>query len=74
MDKLSRAMNRAVQIGALLVAAGYFVSGILYLCLSYWNVTEQDFWRIYYVCLNYPWLESALLKINNHSVFVPTLL
>ena len=74
MGKVAKTADRAVQIGALLLAAIYFVSGILYLCLSYWNVTAQDFWRLYYVCLNYPWLESTLLKVNNHSVFFPTLI
>ena len=74
MARLAQATNWAVAAGALLVAAIYFVTGVLYLCLSYWNVTEQDLWRIYYVSLNYPWLESALHKVNNHSVFFPSLI
>ncbi len=74
MGKAAWVADRAVQIGALLFAAIYFVSGLLYLCLSYWDVTAQDFWRLYYVCLNYPWLESTLFKVNNHSVILPTLI
>ncbi|MEO7725398.1 MAG: hypothetical protein ABIU29_12060 [Chthoniobacterales bacterium] len=74
MDRLTRAADRVVQVAALFLAAIYLISGILYLCLSYWNVTEQDFWRIYYVCLNYSWLESTLLKVNNHSVIFPNLI
>ncbi len=74
MDRLAELTNRVVQVAALLLATIYLVSGILYLCLSYWNVTEQDFWRIYYVCLNYSWLESTLLKVNNHSVIFPNLI
>ncbi len=74
MGKAAWVADRAVQIGALLFAAIYFVSGLLYLCLSYWDVTAQDFWRLYYVCLNSPWLESTLFKVNNHSVILPTLI
>lgn len=74
MDKVAKIADRALQIGALLLATIYLVSGVLYLCLSYWNVTQQDFWRIYYIGLNYSWLENILLKINNHSVVFPALL
>src|SRR5438093_10234022 len=35
-------------------------------------MTHQDFWRIYDVCLNHTWLESALLKHNGHSMFFPS--
>jgi hypothetical protein len=71
MDKFMTGVNRAVQICAVFLTAIYFVSGVLYLCFAYWNVTEQDFWRIYDICLNHTWLESALLKFNGHSLFFP---
>jgi hypothetical protein len=71
MTRGTAGVERAVQIGAITLAILYLVSGILYLCFSYWNVTEQDFWRIYDICLNHSWLESALLKFNGHSLFFP---
>ena len=74
MDRGAKTAERAVQIGALLFAAIYFISGILYLCLSYWNVTAQDFWRLFYVCVHYPWLESTFYKVNNHPIILPNLI
>ncbi len=74
MDRGAKTAERAVQIGALLFAAIYFLSGILYLCLSYWNVTAQDFWRLFYVCVHYPWLESTFYKVNNHPIILPNLI
>lgn len=70
--KVSVIAERGVQIFALLFAVLYLVSGILYLCLDYWPVTESDFWQIYHVSLNHSWLQSALLKFNNHSLFFPS--
>ena len=72
MDRLAKAADWTVAAGALLLATVYLVSGILYLSLGYWPVTESDFWQIYDVCLNHSWLQSALLKFNNHSLFFPS--
>jgi hypothetical protein len=72
MGKFANGVNRAVQVGAIFLAVLYFTSGILYLCLSYWTVTEQDFWQIYQVCFYYPGIQSALFKIHNHSLFFPS--
>ena len=72
MDRLAPAADRVVQVAAFAFAILYLLSGILYLCFSYWNVTQQDFWLIYDISLNYPWLQSALFKIHNHSLFFPS--
>ena len=64
--------ERIAQICALVFAVIYLASGVAYLCLDYWPVTESDFWQIYDTCLNHSWMESALLKFNNHSLFFPS--
>lgn len=74
MAKLATLADRTVQGAALFLAVIYLVSGILFLCFSYWDATEQDFWRIYDFALNYSWLGSAVFKYNNHSIFFPALL
>ena len=71
MSKAATILKRTVQICAVGLATVYFVSGLVYLCLAYWSVTEQDYWRIYEICLNHSWLQSALLKFNGHSLFFP---
>src|SRR5436190_5585997 len=72
MNKLSVIAHRTTQLCAICVGAVFLVSGVAYLCLGHWPVTHQDFWRIYDVCLNHTWLESALLKHNGHSLFFPS--
>ena len=72
MNKLSVIAHRTTQLCAICVGAVFLVSGVAYLCLGHWPVTHQDFWRIYDVCLNHTWLESALLKHNGHSMFFPS--
>ena len=72
MHKAAAAAQRAVQICAVLIAIVYLITGVAYLCLDYWPYTEQDFWQIYEVCFYYPWMESALFKIHNHSLFFPS--
>ncbi|MGH8092338.1 MAG: hypothetical protein ACREIF_02530 [Chthoniobacterales bacterium] len=64
--------ERIVQACAILLTALYLFTGLAYLCLDYWSVTQQDFWRIYDICLNHSWLYSALNKFNGHSLFFPS--
>src|SRR6266853_1512329 len=74
MHKFAVVAEWAAQICATLTAFAFFVSGVVYLYLGRWTVTHQDFWPIYDFCLNHTWLESALLKFNNHSLFFPSFL
>jgi hypothetical protein len=70
MHKFGVLAERAIQICAALAAFAFFVSGAVYLCLGRWTVTHYDYWWQY--DLNHTWLETALLKINNHSLFFPS--
>src|SRR5262249_7474606 len=70
--KLGVLAERTVQICTALIAFAFFVSGVVYLYLGRWTVTHTDYWEQY--DLNRTWLETALLKVNNHSVFFPSLL
>jgi hypothetical protein len=72
MNKFSVTADRTAQLCAICVGAIFLFSGVAYLCLGHWTVTHYDFWRIYDVCLNHTWLESALLKHNGHSLFFPS--
>jgi hypothetical protein len=64
--------ERALQICAALAAFAFLVSAAVYLYLGRWTVTHYDYWSQY--DLNRTWLETALLKVNNHSLFFPSLL
>jgi hypothetical protein len=72
MNKFSATVDRTMQLCAICVGAIFLFSGVAYLYLGHWTVTHKDFWRIYDVCLNHSWLESALLKHNGHSLFFPS--
>jgi hypothetical protein len=72
MDRSRTVTERLVQLCALLLAILFLISSVAYLCLAYWSVTQQDFWRVYEICLNHSWLESSLLKFNGHSLFFPS--
>src|SRR6266487_1265617 len=72
MHKFAVLTERAVQICAALAALAFFTSGAVYLYLGRWTVTHYDYWWQY--DLNRTWLETALLKVNNHSLFFPSLL
>ena len=74
MHKFAVVTERAAQICAALAAFVFLISGVVYLYLGRWTVTNLDFWRIYDFCLNHTWLESALLKHNGHSLFFPSFL
>ena len=74
MNTFNATANRAVQLCAGCLGAVFLFSGVAYLCLGHWPVTHHDFWRIYDVCLNHSWLESALRKHNGHSLFFPSLI
>ncbi|MGI8956686.1 MAG: hypothetical protein ACR2II_07210 [Chthoniobacterales bacterium] len=69
---ISALAERTLRIAVFLVAAVYLITGVAYLCLDYWPYTETDFWQIYQVCFYYPWWQSALFKIHNHSLFFPS--
>src|ERR1041385_3559965 len=64
--------KRIVQSCAIFLTAIYLTTGLAYLCLDYWSVTQQDFWRIYDACLTNSLLHSALYKVNDHSLFFPS--
>jgi hypothetical protein len=72
MFKAALSPARIIQFCAVVLALIYLASGFGYLCLDYWSVTQQDFWRIYDICLNHSWLHSALYKFNEHSLFFPS--
>lgn len=74
---MSKRALLAEQVLRLLIAAGtlaFLLSGCFYLYDGRWTETRLDFWRIYDVCLNQPGLRSALIKVNNHSLFFPSLI
>ncbi|MEO8044474.1 MAG: hypothetical protein ABI674_06170 [Spartobacteria bacterium] len=64
--------DRLVQVSAAILSLIYLTTGLAYLCLDYWSVTQQDFWRIFDICLNHSWLHSAIYKFNGHSLFFPS--
>jgi hypothetical protein len=72
MHKFGVLAERAAQICAALAAFAFLVSGAVYLCLGRWTVTHYDYWWQY--DLNRTWLETALLKVNDHSLFFPSFL
>ncbi|HMH02479.1 MAG TPA: hypothetical protein VK555_13765, partial [Terriglobales bacterium] len=72
MHKFAALAERSAQICAAVAAFVFLISGVVYLYLGRWTVTNLDFWRIYDFCLNHTWLESALLKHNGHSLFFPS--
>ena len=74
MTKFARQAERAAQIYAAVATAAFLSSGLVYLYLGRWTMTTADYWSIYEICLNHSWLESALLKINHHSYFFPSLI
>lgn len=72
MDKPATGTERVVRACAIFLTALYLVTGLSYLCLDYWPITEQDFWRIYDICLNHSWWHSVIYKFNGHSLFFPS--
>src|SRR4029079_15742475 len=72
MGRTGTLPERIVQICAIIFTAIYLITGLAYLSLGYWSVTQQDFWRLYHICLNNSWLHSALYKFNEHSFFFPS--
>jgi hypothetical protein len=74
MHVFARAAERAVQIFAILIGAVFLLSGVVYLYLG--RVTflwAGDLWDIYAFAWNHTWLQSALLKQDNHVKFFPRL-
>src|SRR5437016_11325593 len=74
MSKFAEQAKRAAQICAAVATAAFLSSGLVYLYLGRAPVTMADYWVTYEVCLNHSWLESALLKLNYHSLFFPSLI
>lgn len=52
MRKADEVAQQIVQICAVLTAIAYLITGLAYLGLDYCPVSQQDFWRIYDICLN----------------------
>src|SRR5437868_2952797 len=66
------AAERAIQIFAIVFGAVFLVSGVIYLYLG--RVTllwGGDLWDVYAFAWNHTWLQSALLKQENHVKFFP---
>ena len=74
MSKFAEQAERVAQICAAVATAAFLSSGLVYLYLGRVPVTMADYWVTYEVCLNHSWLESALLKLNYHSLFFPSLI
>ena len=72
MQKVVAVAERVAQACAALVALVFLTSGVVYLYVGRWIVTKADYWRIYDFCLNHTWLESALHKHFQHSLFFPS--
>jgi hypothetical protein len=71
-DRFTRYAENAAQVSVVLASVAFLASALAYLYLGHWPVTHLDYWRIYDIYLNHSWLESALLKINDHSLFFPS--
>ena len=66
------AAERTIQIFAILFGAVFLLSGVIYLYLG--RVTllwGGDVWDVYAFAWNHTWLQSALLKQDNHVKFFP---
>jgi hypothetical protein len=74
MSKIAEQAERAAQICAAVATAAFLSSGLVYLYLGRVPVTKADHWEIYAICLNHSWLDSALWKLNHHSLFFPNLI
>ena len=72
MHKIAAVAERIAQVCAALGAFIFLLSGVVYLYQGSWRVTTADYWRIYDFCLNHTWLESALHKHFEHSLFFPS--
>jgi hypothetical protein len=72
MHKVVAVAERVAQACAALGALVFLTSGVVYLYVGRWIVTKADYWRIYDFCLNHTWLESALHKHFQHSLFFPS--
>ncbi len=72
MGKIGRYAERVAQASVILALVAFFISSLVYLYFGHWPVTHLDYWRIYEICLTHSWFESALLKVNNHSLFFPS--
>jgi hypothetical protein len=72
MHKVVAVAERIAQACAALGVLVFLTSGVVYLYLGRWTVTKADYWRIYDFCLNHTWLESALHKHFQHSLFFPS--
>ena len=72
--KFARVAERVVQVWAGVAALVFLVTGVVYLYFGRWTVIQRDYWAIYENYFTRSWLESALCKYYNHSLFFPTLL
>src|SRR5215510_15112294 len=66
------AAERAIQIFAIVFGAVFLVSGVIYLYLGRITLLwGGDVWDVYAFAWNHTWLQSALLKQENHVKFFP---
>jgi hypothetical protein len=72
MHKVVAVAERVAQACAALGALVFLTSGVVYLYVGRWTVTKAVYWRIYDFCLIHTWLESALHKHFEHSLFFPS--
>ena len=72
MHKFALVAEWAVRISAALAAFIILASGVVYLWLGHWPVTQADYWPIYDFALNHTWLESAVHKHGEHVIFFPS--
>jgi hypothetical protein len=66
-------IERAFQTAAVVLAAAFLASGILFLCQGHVTVTVFDMWHLYGFALNHP-LQAVLTKYGSHSFFFPTII
>jgi hypothetical protein len=74
MNKAFTIRERVAQGLVAAMALGFLVSGIFYLYQGRTVVTHGDYWYLYDLCLNRPWLTCALMKYAGHSFFFPNLI
>jgi hypothetical protein len=68
----ARAAERAIQIFAILIGAVFLLSGVVYLYLGRITLLwGGDLWDVYAFAWNHTWLQSALLKQDDHVKFFP---
>ena len=72
MRRFAPVTERAVQIFAISIGAVFLLSGVVYLYLGRITLLwAGDLWDVYFYAWKHTWLQSALLKQDNHVKFFP---